>query len=362
MKFSLSEKDKKLLEELFYTHEDNLYASDILNAYLSNTHEDDEALVKLYERKGLSEQESVSRVFGQSINDDEIEDYERISKLYGFHKLTKLNANVYENTPYYKLLKKVNLKQKDVTLVHPAYYPYEAFLMDETHVDSKGREIMPLGYFDRSFSFPALTKGKRTWMSLIPHEIRTMAEPLEKAHGKVATLGLGLGYFAFMASEKDDVTSVDVIEFDPNVIALFKEKLLPLFPKKKKINIIKGDAIAILKNSKERYDYIFADLWHREDDALPLYMALKKIQKEKQLNMNYWIERSILTYLRRIVITLMNEEYSGSKDEDYQHAETELDSIINKLHFAFVDIEFENVNEIKDFLLEQNLRTSLSSL
>ena len=271
MKFSLAEKDKKQLEELFYTHEDNLYASDILNAYLSNTHEDDEALVKLYERKGLSEQESVSRVFGQSINDDEIEDYERISKLYGFNKLTKLNANIYERTPYYKLLKKVNLKQKDVTLVHPAYYPYEAFLMDETHVDSKGREIMPLGYFDRSFSFPALTKGKRTWMSLIPHEILTMSPSIKKAHGKVATLGLGLGYFAFAVAEKKEVTSVDVIEFDPNVIALFKEKLLPLFPNKKKINIIKGDAIAYLKKDRSHYDYIFADLWHREDDALPLY-------------------------------------------------------------------------------------------
>ena len=206
MKFSLSETDKKQLEELFLIHEDNLYASDILNAYLSNSHEDDGALVNLYKRKGLNEQEAVSRVFGQSINDEEIEDYERISKLYGFDKLTKLSASVYENTPYYKLLKKVNLKQKDVALVHPAYYPYEAFLMDETHIDSDGREVMPLGYFDKSFAFPALTKGKRTWMSLIPHEIRTMALPLEKAHGKVATLGLGLGYFAFMAAEKEDVT------------------------------------------------------------------------------------------------------------------------------------------------------------
>lgn len=361
MKFSLSETDKKQLEELFLIHEDNLYASDILNAYLSNSHEDDGALVNLYKRKGLNEQEAVSRVFGQSINDEEIEDYERISKLYGFDKLTKLNASVYENTPYYKLLKKVNLKQKDVALVHPAYYPYEAFLMDETHIDSDGREVMPLGYFDKSFAFPALTKGKRTWMSLIPHEIRTMALPLEKAHGKVATLGLGLGYFAFMAAEKEDVTSVDIIEFDPNVIALFKEKLLPLFPNKKKINIIKGDAIAFLKNSKARYDYIFADLWHREDDALPLYMALKKIQKEKNLPLDYWIEKSILAYYRRIIITLISEEYSGATDDDYQHSESELDRIINRLHFAIKDKELTSFESIVTLLSENGLK-ELSSI
>ncbi|MBQ1879069.1 MAG: hypothetical protein II158_01730 [Bacilli bacterium] len=229
-------------------------------------------------------------------------------------------------------------------------------MADETHVDSFGREVMPLAYFDRPFSFPALEKGKKTWMSLIPHEINTMREPLNKANGHIATLGLGLGYFAFEASEKKEVTSIDIIEMDPSVIALFKKALLPLFPHKEKIHIIQGDAIAYLKECKTKYDYIFSDLWHREDDALPLYSQLRKIEDERGLRMDYWIEKSILAYFRRILITLISEEYYGSADEDYQDATSSLDRIINSLHLCLKDKEIESFEDIKKILGEDSLR------
>ena len=356
MKFSLDSANKKSFEELLSIHDDNLYASDILNAYLSESHEDDGALVGLYMRKGAKEQEALSRVFNQIVHDDDLEDYARISSIYCFNDIKKIKADIYEQTSYYKLLKKVAIKERDVRLVHPSYYPYEVFLADETHVDSFGREVMPLAYFDRPFSFPALEKGKKTWMSLIPHEINTMREPLNKANGHIATLGLGLGYFAFEASEKKEVTSIDIIEMDPSVIVLFKKALLPLFPHKEKIHIIQGDAIAYLKECKAKYDYIFSDLWHREDDALPLYSQLRKIEDERGLRMDYWIEKSILAYFRRILITLISEEYYGSTDEDYQDATSSLDRIINSLHLCLKDKEIESFEDIKKILGEDSLR------
>ncbi|MBP5091156.1 MAG: class I SAM-dependent methyltransferase [Bacilli bacterium] len=362
MKFNLKENDIKELEALFSIHEDNLYASDIVNAYLSSPHEDDETLFSLYRKKGMKEQEAMSMIFDQIVGDEELEDYPRISNLYGFHSLKKLDANVYENISYYHLLKKVSLKEKDVRLVHPSYYPYEAFLAGEIHVDEEGREMMALGYFDKPFHFPALTKGKKTWMSLIPHEIETMAPAIKKAKGRIATLGLGLGYFAFAASSKKEVTSLDIIEFDPSVIALFKKALLPLFPHKEKIRIIQGDAIKYLKENETPYDYVYADLWHREDDALPLYKELKKVEAAKKVQMDYWIERSILAYFRRIVITLLNEEYRGATDDDYQTEESFLDALINSLHRNLKDESFGSIEEIKAFLAEDSLKELVKKL
>jgi hypothetical protein len=78
--------------------------------------------------------------------------------------------------------------------------------------------------------------------------------------------------------------------------------------------------------------------------------------------LDYWIEKSILAYYRRILITLISEEYSGATDDDYQHSESELDQIINRLHFAFIKTEFKDWSEIKNFLSEQSLKSSLNSL
>ena len=51
-------------------------------------------------------------------------------------------------------------------------------------------------------------------MLVTPNEVETMKEAIEKAHGKVATYGLGLGYFPYMTSMMDSVESVTVVELD----------------------------------------------------------------------------------------------------------------------------------------------------
>lgn len=87
-------------------------------------------------------------------------------------------------------------------------------------------------------------------MSVVLSEIESMKEPLERAAGKVITYGLGLGYYTFMASEKEDVESVTVVELNPHMISLFKKKLLPHFPHKEKVHIIEGDALVYIKSRK----------------------------------------------------------------------------------------------------------------
>ena len=86
-------------------------------------------------------------------------------------------------------------------------------------------------------------------MAVKPSEIETMRAPIEEATGRVVTFGLGLGYFAYMVSEKPDVTSLDIVERSEEAIALFERHILPQFPNKEKIRIIRSDAFGFLSEN-----------------------------------------------------------------------------------------------------------------
>ena len=72
----------------------------------------------------------------------------------------------------------------------------------------EGRQIPQIGFFETEFKFPALLENDRIWMTITPNEIETMKEPVDGAFGNVLTFGLGLGYYAYMVSEKENVESV----------------------------------------------------------------------------------------------------------------------------------------------------------
>lgn len=189
-------------------------------------------------------------------------------------------------------------------ILQASYAPYEPFVWRDPVLLENLCEIPQIGYFEKEFTFPAIHQGGVEWMSIKPNEVETMREPIQKCRGRVLTLGLGLGYFAFHASEKQEVTEVTVIERDAEVIGLFKELLLPQFPNRKKIRIIHADAFDYIKNElpKTHFDYAFADLWHDASDGLELYLRLRA--QEHLLGgtpADYWIEPSLLSSLRYLV-------------------------------------------------------------
>lgn len=272
----------------------------------------------------------------------------------------QLDPLTYSKNPYFSLIKGLRFEQGHSRLKEGTYQKKELFLADETYGDPKDHylEVNPLGYFAEPFPFPELQKKAETWMSLIPHEMASMTAPIASAHGKVLTLGLGLGYFAFMVSEKAEVTSVDVIENDPEIIAIFNEKLLPLFPHKSKIHILEEDALLFAAKRHPVYDTVFVDLYHTEEDGLPLYLALKPLQKNllaPKGHCDYWIERSLLAGLRRYAIALLDEERQGSSDEDYPASDDPEAEIFRKLHFAAKKVVLSTSSDLDLFLSDQSL-------
>ncbi len=135
-----------------------------------------------------------------------------------------------------------------------------------------------------------------------------MQPVIDLVSGNVITFGLGLGYFAFMASQKSEVESVTVVERDEEAIGLFSKYILPQFPNKEKVQIVRSDAFEYMRNSmlsaSERdFDFAFVDLWHDTSDGLESYLRARKIETELKNTgcgtvFHYWVERSLLSAFR----------------------------------------------------------------
>ena len=187
------------------------------------------------------------------------------------------------------------------TLTRETYAPYEGFVCGPLRIGPHGEEMPPLGFFREEFSFPAVTQDGRDWMSVKPNEIDTMRAPLAAARGRVLTFGLGMGYFAFMASEKADVTAVTVVERDSRVIRLFRDWLLPQFPHRDKISVVEADAFDYIRTTLPRdpHDFAFADIWRDTSDGFPLYLRfLRALAPYPAMERAYWIEDLFLSRLR----------------------------------------------------------------
>ena len=178
------------------------------------------------------------------------------------------------------------------------------------------------------------------WMSVVVSEIESMADAIAEAHGKVITYGLGLGYYAFMAAEKDNVESVTVIEKNPDVIRLFTESTLPFFPHKEKIQIIEADALEFVKAQEDgAYDYAFSDFWGGYYDGVDLYMQFMPLTARfSRTKHSYWIESCFMEYFfhpvfmrllmekglgQRVKLPERSREVRALQDEFFRYMETQ---------------------------------------
>ena len=219
--------------------------------------------------------------------------------------LRVLDVNAYRRNPY---LLRIHFPEKalgDWQFKWLSYAPYQLFPCGHTRLTDQGREIPAIGYFSQRFSYPAVLENGREWMTVTPNEIETMAPDLQAAQGRVAVLGLGLGYFAFMAAQKKSVSAVTIVEREAAAIALFQAHLLPQFPEKEKITVCAGDALDFLGRSPDDwpFDYVFIDLWHDVGDGLPLYLRCRQLAARfPRTRFHYWIEQDLLIFLRGLLL------------------------------------------------------------
>jgi len=191
--------------------------------------------------------------------------------------------------------------------------PYELFTSDDIKLLPDGREIPQTGFFTETFRAPIVEENGREWMTVTPSEIHTMTADVDAAYGKVAVFGLGLGYYAFMVSQKTEVTQVVVVEREESVISLFREFILPQFPNHEKISVVQADAYDFARNmAAEEFDCAYVDIWHDVLDGVGMYLRMKRLEHcSPGTKFLYWIEPSMLAWLRGMALMEIAEGTDG---------------------------------------------------
>ncbi len=350
--------------KLIETYDDNLFVNDLINEFLSNRFDiNKEYIESKMNEENIDSNEAFNLSFLESLNLEmdkltfnKLKDYELLS-------IKELNRNEYINNSYYKDIKINEYNENGYHLYYKSYLPYESFIMDD--ITSKNKnclEINHLGYFKDEFKLISLDKDDETWMLISPHEINTMKNYISLMNGKCLIYGLGLGYFPYMLSLKNEVKEITIIEKDENIINIFNKFILPQFKNKSKIKIINKDAIEFNKDIKNNeYDNVFIDLWHNQMDGLKFYLYFKKNELENT-KYYYWIEDSLICYLRRMLITLLIEYKEGFNKNNYKKSQTFEDKIINSLYFYLENEEFNVMDDIYNLINEDNIKNIVKNL
>lgn len=211
----------------------------------------------------------------------------------------ELDPALFESDPYYQTVTIGEAKAGKWQLTNQILKAGEAFVCDDFKVFPDGRMLPCLGFFMRDFQYPAILENGREWMTLQPNETVTTKPAIELSEGRVLTLGLGLGYFAFSAAEKESVTSVTVIERSADAARLFSRFILPHIPHKEKITVKVCDAFEFMDTEMKDgdFDFCFADIWHDAGDGLPLYHRLRQYEASfPHTRFSYWIEDTLRCY------------------------------------------------------------------
>ena len=227
----------------------------------------------------------------------------RLIREYLYPSVRMLDAKKYTENPYYKNIKIPNVKDGSWELKGECYPAYRGFISGDMIISEDFKEIPPLGFFSEDFYFPAVLEDGNEWMTLTPVDLDTSEEAIAAAKGKVVTYGLGLGYYAYMVSEKDEVESITVVEKSEKVIELFKKYILPQFSHPEKVNIVNADAFEYAENTAPSMDYslAFVDTWRDASDGLSMYERMKALEQlSPDTKFMYWIENHIISRRRAL--------------------------------------------------------------
>ncbi len=268
-----------------------------LSIYLNNNSKiiNKEMVENLTKELNISKEEAFKFLLAEILGLNATE-YKEVFNIYFKNMIKMLNKSKYENNDYYKNIKIDNINYKKYSFKNNYYEPYEAFVYNDLIELDNGVLLPSIGFFDEKYNYPSILENGREWMLITPNEIETMDKVINESEGHVLTYGLGLGYFAYMSSLKEEVIDVTIIEKDNNIIELFNKYILPQFKYKNKIKIIKEDAFTFAKEYPFNYDFVFADIWHDPSDGIELYLKFKKLEKENIIY-RYWIEDTIKCYL-----------------------------------------------------------------
>jgi hypothetical protein len=269
------------------------------------------------------------------------------------------------SNPYYQYVKPHPVTKGKWQLGYESYLPFKGVLTGDviTNPTHHYLENTPMSYFEKPFYYLVIKQQDVTWMSVTPFEINTMAPVIDTMRGRVVTLGLGLGYFAFMAALKPDVNEVLVIEKDHQVIEIFLKHIYPHLANKEKIKIQHKDAFDYLRTNTSPFDHLFVDIHHTAEDGLSMYIRMKKLEKKSHSGQwHYWLESSILSLFRRYMIVFLQEQLLSFGENKYQHPITFEDYLYQGLYKTNQHISINSLTDLEQWLSVPSIQSILTAI
>lgn len=330
-------KNKEKLSRLRHTFDLNYKLTKLYALYLERFPEiiTKDMIDALTSDGDISEEEALVALIAEifALDDARGGDERRLIRDYLRKSVRVLDTEKYKNNPYYKNIRIENLKDGEWEFRLESYEAYRAVIVGDMILENDFTEYAPLGFFREKFEFPAVLEGGNEWMTLTPVDLDTSDEAIDAAHGKVITFGLGLGYYAYMVSEKPEVTSVTVIEKSERLIGFFKKHILPQFPRRDKIRIICADAFEYAEREmpRENFDLAFVDTWRDASDGAPMYKRMKPLEAlSPNTRFLYWIEGFLKSRIRALNFEELwdkVEENAPDAPETYEEFLERLDEI-----------------------------------
>ncbi len=300
---TLQETDK--LNRLHKTFELNFKLTRLYALYLEHFPEviNAEMINALTADGSMDERDAVIAILCElfGLDFDGSTDDKRLIREYVMPSVRILDAERYKNNPYYNKICIPDVKKGKWELKHEKYPAYRGVVCDDVELCDGMREVVPIGFFKEDFIFPAVLEDGNEWMTLTPVDLDTCEDAINRAHGRVVTFGLGLGYYTFMVSEKESVESVTVVEKSHDVVELFTNYILPQFSHPEKIIIVEDDAFRYAEHvmPNEHFDLAFVDTWRDASDGAPMYRKMKKLEQlSPDTEFLYWIENFLVSRLR----------------------------------------------------------------
>ena len=263
-----------------------------------------------------------------------------------------LKAEDFNQNPYI-----LNFKMGDVASVTHKFFKIEiepiTLLQAGAKVAPNGYRGLPqLGFFEEKVVIPYLKNLKnKTFKQVSPKEINATQKHIDAAHGKVLNIGLGMGYFAYMASLKDDVEKVTIIEQDNDLIEFFKEHFLPHFSHREKIEIINSTYYDYLdKITDNQFDFCFIDIDEGTtniEQYLPGFLLFKTICKKfKKMEVSFFLEAEYKILLTDALVMVFYTNCKKTMEDYAQLPDLDLNKNDQTL-FDFINFVYKKV-KIKD--------------
>jgi len=201
------------------------------------------------------------------------------------------------------------------TLSIRKYAPYEAFIVSEAVTTSDFREIPQIGFFATEASFPAIYCNGSEVYSLSPLEISATESAIENAHGRVLCYGVGIGYFAYLASGKSRIENITIVENNSELVDFFTSAVISQFPNSSKVRIINAEPLSYAENDakSQDFDYTFCRC-----QSLNEYIKMRRIVDGE---CDFYLENTYLNELRQTVFQQMYTIMQKSNESDIKDGE-----------------------------------------